>query len=120
MIDQLNTDVHECCMHCHHQRILILLKFIQTLMINAHQSTKAEALREQEYQCVCMVRGGLVRGTRPFTREEGSGNITIRALPRCLECGHDQSDHSVVNAFFRMQHINFNDRVYSRYEHGRY
>ena len=39
----------------------------------------------------------LVWGTRPFTREEGSGNIAIRALSRCLECGHDQSDHSVVN-----------------------
>ena len=39
----------------------------------------------------------LVWGTSPFTREKGSGNIAIPALCPCLECGHDQSDHSVVN-----------------------
>ena len=41
--------------------------------------------------------GGVVWGAAPSQGEEGSGNIAIHALSRCLECGHDQSDHSMVN-----------------------
>ena len=41
-----------------------------------------------------MLRSSL--GCQPLHREEGSGNIAIPALSRCPECGHDQSDHSVV------------------------
>ena len=38
----------------------------------------------------------VVWAASPFTREEGSGIIAIPASSRCLECGRDQSDHSVV------------------------
>ena len=56
--DQLSTGGHESCLHCHHQRILILLNFYTNFNDKCtSKSTKAEALREQEYQQVCMVGG---------------------------------------------------------------
>ena len=38
----------------------------------------------------------IVWGAAPSQGEEGSGTTSIRALFQCPECGHDQSDHSVV------------------------
>ena len=99
-----NTDTIVILPNCPWYRGVLSLEVMRSLASHTPQSAHLQLCKRRPKGVLQMKaisryfsRLHLVWSSSPFTCEEGSGDSAIPVLCPYPECGHDQSDHSVIS-----------------------